>query len=377
MNQLEDLLRDAYGEERFTMTVPEIEARAHKARRRRTAVTLAVAGGLAVAMVMVYVALPRSPVKPPITWPMPSASETQPARPVSRVNECRAGLTKDGPSTLRNVEAVEVIDDREMAYIFADGNAMYICWTLGSVAIEPHLVTALSRTAPEYTVQETEGRGLIAGWVPYGMRRVEYFDGAGTMPLASNGTVFYGIRPPDHDFNGVKATAEEVFTAHATLMRDGPATTRADQQAACRAAQLRMPVPDTELSLLDSREADSQTWVLLLAGADGLLAVCTVYQGASRTQVGITVANHPIYHSLLEQKDTTQPMHRAVVLLRRFPGDLGKGRVVLSNGQRVPLVFADGHAIAWFDRPDGVQADHLEVDTSSGGQTDYPLPLRG
>ena len=121
---------------------------------------------------------------------------------------------------------------------------------------------------------------------------------------------------------------------------------------------------------------DGQTSVPLLAGADGLLAVCSVYRGETMTQTRIVMANQPIYVPSVGMANTTPQAHLAVMLTNRFPEDAGGGRVVLSNGQKVPLDFAKGYASAWFDRADGVQADHLEVDLTSGGHTDFPSPLR-
>lgn len=137
-----------------------------------------------------------------------------------------------------------------------------------------------------------------------------------------------------------------------------------------------MPVRGTELTLLAAREVDSQTSALLLTAPDGLMALCDVFNGTVGTQVKFTIANHPIYDPLIERKDTPTSVHKAVVLVRRFAEDAGRGRVVLSNGQKVPMVFANGYATAWFDLPQDVEADHLEVDLKSGGRTDFPLPLR-
>jgi hypothetical protein len=304
---------------------------------------------------------------------------SQSAHPVSRVNECRERLIEGDNSSLQNVEPVEVNDGGELAYIFANGDATYTCQftdTGVSTISAKHPGTPLSRTSLGHFFAGGEDRGLIFGQVPHGMRRIDYFNETGTWQLASNGTIFYGTVPVPKDFYGVKASAEGVFTAHSVLRQDGSATTRAAQQSACRATQTRTPIAGTELTLLDSREADSRTSVLLLAGAGGLLAVCNVFNGAADMRVDLTVANHPIYDSLLERKDTTTDVHRAVALVQRFPGDAGKGRVVLSNGQMVPLVFINGYAIAWFDRPEVVEADHTEVDMSSGARTVYPSPLR-
>lgn len=379
MSQLEDLLRGAYGEEKFTMTVSDIETRGHRIRRRRTIVTLATAAGLAAAaLLVIYVVVPWRPATPPVTGPLPSVSATRSAHPVSRVHECRERMAEAGQASLQNVEPVEVSHDRGPIYIFSDGIAIYTCELLGtdfsSSSIKPSLATPLSRTLLGYFRSDD----LIVGPLPYAMDKVVYFDQTGSTQLDTNGTVFYGLRPValDFDFDGIKASSDGMFTAVATSWRGGTATTRADQESACRAVQMRMPIPSTNLKLLDRRDVDSQTSALLLADDNELMAVCDVSNRQGRHQVHLTVANHPIYDSLLERQDTSTPVHRAVALAKRLRADAGKGRVVLSNGQKAPLVFANGYAIVWFDRPEGVQADHIEVDLSSGGHADYPLPLR-
>ena len=97
MGQLEDQLRGAYGEEKFTMAVSDIETRGRRLRRRRTTVILAVAAGVAAAaMSVTYVVFPWRLTKPPVIGPLPSASVTQSAHPVSRVDECRERMAEAG-----------------------------------------------------------------------------------------------------------------------------------------------------------------------------------------------------------------------------------------------------------------------------------------
>src|SRR5688572_15623301 len=108
MSRPDDLLREAYGDERFTMTVAEIEARSGRARRRRTTFQLAVAGALVIATTFIYIVLPRDAVQPPVTWPTPSAVVTQSARPESRLDECRKKLIEHGRKNLPAVAPVEL-----------------------------------------------------------------------------------------------------------------------------------------------------------------------------------------------------------------------------------------------------------------------------
>jgi hypothetical protein len=370
MSRLEDLLREAYGQERFRVTVTEIESRARKARRRRA--TLAVAGGLAAALAMVYAAVPMTAAGPNAasTGTHPCAAEL--------ARQGAQELARQGASGLLGVQPVVAVSDRDgrKTYIYSDGNATFTCQADsgggGSMLFEPNRAsTPLLRTMLAYTTLTETDQELIFGPVPEGIREFVHFAQTGSgdvRPLASNDKIFFGYVPydaADSSFRGVRAIGERAVIAKAFWRLSDPLATPESQESACRSSEQLMPVPHIPLTTLDRRELGG-TIVILFTGPAEMLAVCTIDREHTPAQVGFTIANRPIYQAL------TGSQRRSLLLMQAPPDHGGTGRVLLSNGRNVPLVFDNGHATAVLDLPEGVEPDHVELDKAPGETIRYP-----
>ncbi|GAA1647934.1 hypothetical protein [Catellatospora bangladeshensis] len=396
VDDLRARLTDEYGEERFTMTVSEIEQRAGRDPRRRLGAWAAVGAAAVVAAgFLVWPSPPAGEVAP-----LATASATPGATPSATSAPWHAGFAEDcrrkwldsDRSKLAPEDRAELPPLRMEALepelgirVYGNDRVIADCErSPGGLGISMTYAQPTQRLLPDVgariprygsishldgSLSEVASADYFVGRVPAGATRVDAVSPDGRVIEARLDGGLFLLWAPEGGLNDAIVRAH---TATATILDSGVDYLPEEQltesaEQICRAAADRGRVaggPSQPPRRFSFRDA---TQPLLVHAVDGAVMVCD----RSGNHVSLLTV------SAADGAGTWQPMQWVADagygdgwIVGRAPAGAESGTVTLANGRKVALRFSGGWFAAWLAGKDGTAgALPRSVEVRAGGRT--------
>ncbi len=377
--ELKDRLKAAYGEDRFTMTVSEISARAGT-RRRRLLLQLATAAAVVLVVAAGALLQPRHHASPLTPLPTPSPS-VAPLDWAAFTVDCLRGW-HEGAATAPPLLAQRQKGDRGLL-LYGDSLSTLTCVgkpgsstkTLSNPDRKP-----LARTGFFEGFGATGDDGtheILSGPAPAGATGIAYVDPAGkAYPGEIAGGVFFVWEPQGMASYDVTGSVVRVSFADSTTLHYSPGIASglsqtpgaAEVRAWCVDAMSQLPVPTPKSSApaeVYSRDLPGGGRAHLFADGETLVACRINRLGPTRWNADVDLS----YRHAGPRAEPLEPLVRSHGTsghaFGRAPEGAVTGQLRLSSGKTVPLSIKDGYYFAVWTSDDYDGAVSVRVDTAT------------